>query len=245
MLPLLLTLVACGGGSGAADGAVGGSGGDTGGGGGGTPPPAAPSDTYDVDALGIPKFVGVDYIDLAQIYRVARFRSGIGHDYADAFEFCRSMKHYYQPKGTVDWSTVAVYAPVSGTVDMVFAEWAGTQVHIKSQDYPAFVFVLFHVNLGTPLTVGDNVVAGQTLGTHVGSQTMSDIAVRVNSPSGMKLVPFISTLTDSLFLAYQARGVSARNDLIITKGARDADPLNCTGETFGTSGTLENWVTLN
>ena len=51
-------------------------------------------------------------------------------------------------------------------------------------------------------------------------------------------------MTDSLFGHYQSRGVVARSDLIITKQARDSDPLNCSGETFGTSGTLENWVIL-
>lgn len=237
---LVLTLVACGGGGGG-----GGGGGSSGGSGSGGSAGAPLATTYDIDALGIPRFVAVDYIDLGQIYRISKFRSGIGHDYADAFETCRSMKHYYLPKSAADWSTIPIYAPVSGTVVTVFAEWAGTQVQIQSDDYPAFVFILFHVNLSAPLGVGDMVVAGQTLGTHIGSQTMSDIAVRVDTPGGLKLVPFVSVLDDTRFLDYQARGLASRDDAVVSAAARDADPLNCTGETFGTSGTLENWMTLN
>jgi hypothetical protein len=247
--PLLCVLVvafltACGGGGQGASGSSGsGSGGSSGSGAGGTP--VTGSGTYDVDANGIPKFVALDYIDLNKIYRISKFRSGHGHDYWDAFENCRSMKHYYQPLGSVDWATVDIYAPVNGTVDVVTPEWAGYQISIRSQDYPAFSFILFHVNLSSVPNVGDTVTVGQHLGTHVGSQTTSDIAVRVNTPGGNKLVPFVSVMTDALFANYQTRGLATRDDAIITKEARDADPLNCTGETFGTSGTLVNWVVLN
>lgn len=235
----LIALMGCGGGSPAAD---------EGGGGGGGGPPAAPQparNTYDVDALGIPKFVSSDYIDLAPIYRVSKFRSGTGHDYSDDFESCRSMKHYYQPQTPSDWSAVRIYAPVTGTVESLLPEWAGTQVRIQSQAYPAFVFILFHVNPSPSLAVGDSLVAGQQIGTHIGSQTSSDIAVRVATPTGSKLVSYMSVMTDALFANYQLRGVSTRDDLIVTRAARDADSLQCTGEAFGTFGTLENWLVLN
>jgi hypothetical protein len=74
---------------------------------------------------------------------------------------------------------------------------------------------------------------------------MSDIAVGVNTPGGWKLVSYFDVLTDSLFQSYQAAGVSSRDSLIISKEARDADPLTCSGETFTGSGTLENWVIIN
>ena len=201
-------------------------------------------DTYDVDAMGIPKFVGVDYIELEKIYKISRFRSGIGHDFSDDFESCRSMKHYFEPKSDVDWSAIKIFSPVKGTISSIFQEWAGTQVWIKSGEYPAFYFCIFHVNLANPLNVGDAVTAGQQLGTHIGSQTMSDIAVGVNTPSGRKLVSYFDVIADSIFQNYQARGVNSRDAMIISKEARDADPLTCIGETFTTSGNLANWVTL-
>ncbi|GAI87611.1 unnamed protein product [marine sediment metagenome] len=52
------------------------------------------------------------------------FRSGIGHDYSNDFESCRSMNHYFNPKfnGSVDWSTVQIFSPVSGTVSKIWEE---------------------------------------------------------------------------------------------------------------------------
>lgn len=203
------------------------------------------SDTYDIDLKGIPKFVNASYIELFKIKNISRFRSGIGHDYSDDFETCRSMKHYFQPKGTVAWSSVNIFSPVTGKVSNIREEWAGTQVSVQSDQYPAFFFILFHVNLSGPLDVGDPVVAGQFLGTHVGSQTWSDIAVGVNTPGGWKLVSYFDVMTDLLFQNLQSRGVGQRDALIISKQQRDSDPLVCEGDTFLTSGNLENWVTLN
>lgn len=200
---------------------------------------------YDVDSYGIPKFVNANYIELHKIYRISKFRSGFGHDYSDDFEDCRSMKHYFQPKGSVNWSGVGIYSPVTGTVIDLNDGWAGTQVRIKSDLYPAFYFILFHVNLSSPLGINDMVSAGEKLGNHIGSQTMSDIAVGVNTPNGWKLVSFFDVMTDSLFQNYQTRGASTRNHLIISKLARDADPLTCQGETFINSGNLNHWFVLN
>ena len=206
--------------------------------------------TYDVDALGIPKFVETDYIELGKIERISKFRSSEGHDYSDDFESCRSMKHYFVPKPNIDWSTVKIFSPVNGTIVGIYEEWAGKQVHIRSEQYPAFYFVIFHVNLTSPLGIGSKVTAGQQLGTHIGSQTNSDIAVHVKTLEGWKLggwkfVSYFDVMTDSLFESYQARGLSTRDAVIISKEARDADPLTCVGEEFITKGTLESWVYLD
>ena len=95
------------------------------------------------------------------------------------------------------------------------------------------------------LDLDDEVAAGQQLGTHIGSQTMSDIAVSVSTTNGWKLLSYFEVMTDSLFQEYQARGVSSKDDVIISQEARDSDPLTCDGEEFQTTGNLENWVVLN
>jgi len=207
-------------------------------------------DTYDVDANGIPRFVGVDYIELDKIYRISRFRSGAGHDYSDNdnFESCRSMKHYYhliEIPGSVDVPIVQIFSPISGTVSQIEGGMGGMGVRIESEEYPAFYCILFHVKLTNPLNVGDLVTAGQQLGTHTEEHYVSDIAVGVYTPNGWKLVSYFDVMTDSLFQDYQARGLSSRDDAIISKEARDADPLTCDGEEFTDSGNLENWVVLN
>jgi hypothetical protein len=73
---------------------------------------------------------------------------------------------------------------------------------------------------------------------------MSDIAVGVATPTGWRLISYFDVMTDSLFATYQARGMKARTEAIITREARDADPLTCTGEAFESPGNLPNWIML-
>lgn len=191
------------------------------------------------------KFIAFDYIELDKINRISKFRSGLGHDYRDGAESCRSMKHYYLPKSSVSWSSIKIFSPVSGTIVRRDEEWAGTQLWIRPFTHPSYTIIIFHISLQRPLALNDSVAAGEQLGTHIGSQTMSDIAVGYSLNNSWTLISWFDIMNDSLFTRYQSRGVSARSDLIITKAARDADPLNCSGESFGTSGTMENWFLLN
>lgn len=190
------------------------------------------------------RFITVDYIELSAIERISKFRSGIGHDYRDEAESCRSMKHYYQPKSSENWSTVKIFSPVSGTIVRREEEWAGTQLWIRPFNYSEYTIIIFHISLQKQLALNDTVTAGSQLGTHIGSQTMSDIAVAYAPQNTWKLISYFEVITDSLFQLYQVRGVASRSDLIITKASRDADPLHCSGEQFGTSGTLQNWFDL-
>lgn len=210
------------------------------------------NDTYDVDANGIPQFVGADYIELDNINKISKFRSSAGHDYSDDFELCRSMKHYYWPKGgspggthEPSWTTIKIFSPINGTFSKIYQEWAGEKIEIKSDEYPAFYFTIFHVDLNPAFDDGDRVYSGQQIGTHASDETMSDVAVGVNTPNVWKLISYFDVMTDSLFQVYQARGLNSRNDVIISKEARDDDPLTCEGETFTNAGNLENWVVLN
>ena len=58
----------------------------------------------------IPKFVDCDYLDLDKINKISKFRSGMGHDYSDDFESCRSMKHYFNPN-VEDYSLIEIFSP--------------------------------------------------------------------------------------------------------------------------------------
>ncbi len=208
--------------------------------------PASSDDIWDIDQNGIPEFVETNYIELDKIYRISKFRSAVGHDYSDAFEDCRSMKHYFEPRSDVDWSAIKIYSPVTGIITRVENEWAGTKIEIASDDYPAFRFSIFHINLTTSRNVGDKVVSGEQLGTHIGSQTMSDISVIVNDPTHQgRMVSYFEAISDEVFNEYANRGVISRADLIISKATRDANPLACSGDTFITNDTLENWIYLN
>ncbi len=183
---------------------------------------------YDLDALGIPKFVNVNYIDVSKISQISKFRSSAGHDYHDDAESCRSMKHYFIAPD----ATTAIVSPIAGTVTRLNNDFDGKQVQITSDLQPGFIFILFHVNLAKPLAVGDHIAEGQPLGTHVGTQTFSDIAVAVNTPKDYRLISYFETLTDNAFAVFQARGIASRSQMSFTKAERDAAPYRCQGEDF-------------
>lgn len=205
--------------------------------------PTNPNDITPTDSL--PKLVRANYIDLDKIYRISTFRSAIGHDYSDQFESCRSMKHYFEPKSSIDWSSIIIYSPVNGTINTIREEWAGTQLQIQSDEQPAYQFIIFHIKTVKAFQVGDKVSAGEKLGNHIGSQTMSDIAVGVNTTNGWKLISYFQLMPDSLFTFYLNRGIQKRETIILTKEARDADTLKCNGGAFINTGTLPDWIVLN
>jgi len=207
--------------------------------------PGCSQDLWNIDEQGIPAFVNTNFIELDKICCISRFRSTEGHDYSDSFEHCRSMKHYFKPAGDVAWATVKIFSPVAGTIKKVDEEWAGTQLHIESDDYPAFTFVIFHINMAKDYQVGDKVAEGEQLGTHIGSQTMSDIAVRIMETAFKeRLISYFDVMSEELFNEYAGRGVTTREQMIISASERDADAVSCDGETFSGSGTLPNWVYL-
>ena len=215
---------------------------------------------YDIDRLGIPRFVNTNYIDPTRMVRISRFRSSYGADYSDDFESCRNMKNAFEPRRIFDWSLLPLFYPVHGTVVQLSTGIQGSEIHIQSKKFPDFEFYIFHAKpldgIGTGKMVkkgeqigthfGQAMTAGQYMGTHIHSQTLSDIAVCVWSPGGRKLISYFDTMTDSLFQDYQFRGLSERSDVIISKEERATYPLSCSGEAFlPLNNPLENWIYLN
>jgi len=210
--------------------------------------PHAGDNPYDADLYGLPKFIRKNYIEIDKIDSISRFRSGVGHDYSDSFESCRSMKHYFKPRQNIDWAEVKIFSPVNGIVTDTFAETiGGSQVWIMPLGMPAFRIIIFHVDLGTPLVIGDSVFSGQQLGVHTGYQTFSDIAVQIYTPgSTFKRVSFFEVMTDKLFTCFMSRGVDSIDEFIILRQDRDVDPLlPCNGQQFFVTGTINNWISIN
>jgi len=206
--------------------------------------PGNSADFLKTNSAQFPKVLEADYIDLSQISSFSKFRSGEGHDYSDAFESCRSMKHYFRPTAETDWHKVKIFSPVTGAVIGIHEEWAGTKVELRPKKFPAFSVAIFHVRLLSPLHLDDSVAAGQQLGFHFGKQTFSDIAVSIDTAHGRKLISYFEVLPDSVFARYQSRGLHSREDAIISKGFRDSDPLTCVRGEFATPGKIPNWVEL-
>jgi hypothetical protein len=204
-------------------------------------------------ATPFPKFIQTHYIDLKYVESISKFRSGAGHNYSDEFEAPnRSMKHYFAllPQYREGYGTnhdVKIYAPVSGAIAKIEQEshqlsngdFAGYQLHIIPDGYPAFLVRVFHVNYLSGLAIGTHVNAGQYLGyADMREAYSSDLAVEciyaaqplfpVGSPysdRGIKYLSAFEVMTDALFSQYQARGIANRNDVIISKEYRDAHPV--------------------
>jgi len=210
-----------------------------------------PWPTYDLETLGVPQLAVTGAIDLLRIGRVSRFRSGEGHDYSDELESCRSMKHYYEPKPGVRFDSIRLFSPFAGTVIGTTDEWdgptlwKGQAVGIRPDGWPAFDFVVFHLDPRRHLAVGTRVVAGEQIGTsEKTSGTAADLAVGVHTPEGYRLISLFEVMTDAVFRRYRECGAGARTDFIIPRPERDAHPLDCVGEQFVDRGSLEGWVTL-
>ncbi len=203
-----------------------------------------------------PRFVTHEFTQLYKIEQISKFRSGAGHDFSDDSESCRSMKHYYAPYPEYIDNDIEVYSPVDGAIVELWGENPETgvtdyQVHIKSEEYPAFTIRLFHIILDD-LKVGDKVEAGQHLGYAFMSRLPDDqvahdfdIAVHVRTQNGRRYVSYFEILTDEVFQAYIDRGATSRAQFTITKEERDDHPLSCDGEWFDGTDPLEAWVQLN
>lgn len=190
----------------------------------------ASSPSFDTSREALPHFASSNYIELGDIDKVSVFRSGIGHDYSDGFETCRSMKHYFQPY--FQGLTIPLYSPAAGRIVSIQQEQTyGLQVWIQSSDYPSIFFGIFHVDSDS-IWIGQKLAAGEPLGTHFGDQTSSDIAVRLKDPQAWRLVSFFDVISDEVFGEFMDRGVSSREEMILAASMRDAWPLTCNGESF-------------
>jgi hypothetical protein len=216
---------------------------------------------YDILGRGIPEFVGSDFTQTDKIEMISKFRSGFGHSFTDGFEDCRSMKHYFNPYSIYCKNNeVKLFSPVDGTIIAVTNDGHGTsigltnkQIHIRSDEQPSFILVLFHVDLlSSEIVTGKKVQQGELLG-HARLYyddlqeyaTSFDIAVWVNTPSGLCLISYFEILDDDVFSNYASRGALTRDAFIISREMRDTNPLECEGESFAGSDLLDPWVVLS
>lgn len=225
--------------------------------------------TFDIVKEPLPKIAVANFIDLNSIQRISKFRGGYGHDYSlMTGETCRSMKHYFWPKGgdpgtshTPSWMTIGLYAPADGTIERIQISDGSSgkeaQFSLVVDVNKAFKFGFHHVRLEAGIINGSQVKAGQKLGTIGNEQNHGEIAVEIMTPKGRALVSFFEVATDEVLKAYAARGLTNIKNAIHTKEERDAKPLTCdkntqdgrfTGGDYSgmtDSAGMANWVELN
>ena len=217
-------------------------------------------DTYNIDLYGVPEFIESDFTQLDKIGKISKFRSGAGHSFTDGTESCRSMKHYFSPYAEyMENRTIEIYSRGTGTITSVLNDGHGASegltnkaIQIRPDDQPAFTCELFHCDLvSDAVGTGKKVQAGELLG-HARLYyddleeyaNSFDVAIWAQTPSGPRLISYFDALLEEVFGHYISRGIASKDDLIISREARDADPIQCDGDGFLSEGTLENWVTL-
>lgn len=196
-----------------------------------------------VDVNNPPQFIQHDFIDLAQIYSISKYRSGEGHDFSGNGETCRSMKHYFtpqidttikpqkaadgrsippQPDGKTD---INIYSPVDGKIIDIQSERlpVGEQIYIRPDNAKDFTIRLFHVYKVDGVKKGVSVKAGQKIGV-ISKYSATDISVEGGR---YQFVSYFQVMPDSIFAAYQARGLKSRDEVIISRAYRDAHPIPC------------------
>lgn len=206
---------------------------------------------YGIDKNNLPHFIENDFVDLSRFYSISKLRSGEGHDFSGNGETCRSMKHYFTPQRNenVQWrevngqrlpplpdgkTDIPIYSPVDGRILSMSDENTpiGKQISIIPTRENQFNIRLFHIFPLESIGTGSKVKAGQQIGV-IGADQGTDIAIQVGAmPWNDTFISYFDVMSDSLFATYQARGAISRSDFIFTKEYRDANPLQCSGETF-------------
>jgi hypothetical protein len=195
------------------------------------------SQAFDWESNGIPKFIDQLHVDMEQILRISKFRSSAGHDYSDAYETCRSIKHYVVFNGfPIDWHEIEIRSPINGRITWIQSEGGprqgGYQVWVESDQYPGIIVSIFHMDVDESLTLGDRVTKNQVIGTH-SNETFNDIGIQIFGPTdveeeyAIKMVSIFEVMEDSYFNSLSDYGLNTFDDVIISKEVRDQNPLTC------------------
>lgn len=193
-----------------------------------------------IDTDNPPQFIQANVVDLGQVTLISKFRSGAGHDFSSGSgETCRSMKHYFYNVGPnerllpkeqlpdpVEGKDRTVFSPVDGKIDRIERgdRRLNDEIIVIANSQSSIRIRLQHVTPLAAVKTGP-VSAGQPVG--VAGQSFDVAMERLIFPT-MKnqYVSYFAAMPDDVFAAYEAKGIT-RDQLIISKQQRDAEPLQC------------------
>lgn len=189
------------------------------------------------DASALPVLT-VNFMDIAKIERISKFRSCQGHTVVpqDESETKRNMKHYVilKPEFWGGGKKVAVYAPFDGRVAGIRTEKElGLEGEIAfSSGASRWEVSYLHLDVLSNIKKRQKVKAGQIVG--YASNKGVDVVYSGRGGFGVKNIdgwqsPYgaldsvFNHMSAALLAKYQAKGIS-QTDMIYTKEQRDADP---------------------
>lgn len=194
-----------------------------------------------IDADNPPRFIQSNVVDLDKVTMISKFRSGAGHDHSSgADETCRSMKHYFYNVGPgerllskeqladpIEGKDRTIMSPVDGKINRIERgdRRLNDEITIVANSQPDIKIRLQHVTPLASVQEGQ-VTAGQPVG--VAGQSFDVVLERLIFPTmKTQYISYFAAMPDGVFAEYQSDGVKNRDELIITRAQRDAQPLQC------------------
>ncbi|MGD9108503.1 MAG: hypothetical protein PVI75_04965 [Gammaproteobacteria bacterium] len=178
-------------------------------------------------------FIECPHIDPKLVQSITKFRSVFGHPYYGGDQSklkCQSEKHYFDffPKTTT--KDLVVKSPCHGTITTIRHEDMGDQIEIKPNPtkYPYYkdrniVAIIFHIRPDEPFYIGQNLTAGERLGTHYTMNTCSDVAIRNYDEPNTTLSSAFEYMPPEIYSQY---GIYPEQ-MIISQEVRDQFPSHC------------------
>lgn len=213
-----------------------------------------------------------NFTEIDKIEKISKYRSCAGHTTVpqDEQEMKRSMKHYFWVKPEyLGSNTIEIYAPYDGFVSNIRedpADGLEGEIWIAPKDMfvilppiGRWMFSVQHIYIRPGLKQGSEVKAGELIGYGaVASENRDtfDVVFAKGSLSPktidnwvgpfMDLDSIFNHMSKDVFAQYLAKGISSKEDVIITKEKRDQNPCvyKDTGPYFLNQEDPTNWFIL-
>lgn len=211
-----------------------------------------------------------NFTEIDKIEKISKYRSCAGHTTVpqDVREMKRSMKHYFWVKPEyLGNDTIEIYAPYDGYVTIVRqdrSEGLEGEIWIAPKDMfvilppiGRWMFSVQHINIRTGLKRGSEVKAGELIGHGAVATKNRDTFDIVFAKAGLipkRIDNWMGPFTDldsvfnhmskDVFTKYLAKGISSKEEVIITKEERDQSPCayRDNGPYFLNQEDPNNWV---
>lgn len=219
-----------------------------------------------------PPLLTANFVDLNQITKISKFRSCAGHVTVpqNGTESKNSMKHYFWVKSElIGTNAVKIYAPYDGYVSSIRSD---PQENLEGEIWIVpkrklamlpptgiWAFSVQHIVVRDDLKRGSEVKAGDILGhAAIPSEDRASFDIVYAKPAiKPKMIdnwrsPFsdldsvFNRMSDEVFAIYQERGISTRDQMLITKEKRNMKQCEYQGggPYFSNQEDPDNWVTL-
>lgn len=220
-----------------------------------------------------PPQIVVNFTELDKIQKISMYRSCAGHTTVpqNEREMKRSMKHYFWVKPEhLGENTVELYSPYDGFVTSTRedrAEGLEGEIWIAPKDLfvvlppiGRWTFSVQHIHIREGLKRGSEVRAGEIIGYAAVSEDSNrdtfDVVYGKGAPVPKMIDNWMGPFSDldsvfnwmssDVFAQYQMRGITSKEEIIISKEERDQKP--CTydddGPYFINQEDANNWAVL-